>query len=83
MSRRTAATAAPAPRSASRAKAVAAVAAPEQAMALYEQVKDHISRKIQEGVWRAGDRLPSENELVTQFGISRMTVNRALRELVE
>ena len=52
-------------------------------MALYEQVKDHISRKIQEGIWRAGDRLPSENELVTQFGISRMTVNRALRELVE
>ena len=52
-------------------------------MALYEQVKDHIARKIQEGIWRAGDRLPSENELVTQFGISRMTVNRALRELVE
>src|SRR3989344_874006 len=69
-SRRTAATA---PRSAT----------PAQAMALYEQVKDHISRKIQEGIWRAGDRLPSENELVTQFGISRMTVNRALRELVE
>ena len=52
-------------------------------MALYEQVKDHIARKIQEGAWRAGDRLPSESELVTQFGISRMTVNRALRELVE
>ena len=30
-----------------------------------------------------GDRLPSESELVTQFGISRMTVNRALRELSE
>ena len=52
------------------------------AMALYEQVKDFIARKIQEGVWRAGDRLPSEHELVAQFGISRMTVNRALRELV-
>ena len=68
-----------APRSATPAKAVASAAAPAQAMALYEQVKDHISRKIQEGIWRAGDRLPSENELVTQFGISRMTVNRALR----
>ncbi len=30
------------------------------AMALYEQVKDFIARKIQEGTWRAGDRLPSE-----------------------
>ena len=52
-------------------------------MALYQQVKDYIARRIQEGLWRAGDRLPSENDLVTQFGVSRMTVNRALRELVE
>lgn len=50
-------------------------------MALYEQVKDFITRKMQQGVWRAGDRLPSENDLVLQFGVSRMTVNRALREL--
>ena len=50
-------------------------------LALYQQVKDHIARKIQGGAWKAGDRLPSENELVLQFGISRMTVNRALREL--
>ncbi|RQO81255.1 histidine utilization repressor [Acidovorax sp. FJL06] len=81
-SRRPAAASRSVPRAAA-AKAVVAVAAPAQAMALYEQVKDHIARKIQEGIWRAGDRLPSENELVTQFGISRMTVNRALRELVE
>ncbi|MBS0508857.1 MAG: histidine utilization repressor [Proteobacteria bacterium] len=53
------------------------------ALALYQQVKEHIARKIQDGSWKAGDRLPSENELVLQFGISRMTVNRALRELAE
>ena len=53
------------------------------ALALYQQVKDYIARKIQDGSWKAGDRLPSENELVLQFGISRMTVNRALRELTE
>ena len=76
-------TTAAAPRSATPAKAVVAVAAPAQAMALYEQVKDHIARKIQDGSWKAGDRLPSENDLVTQFGMSRMTVNRALRELAE
>ena len=57
----------------------AAPAAP----ALYQQIKDFIVRGIQDGPWRAGDRLPSENELVTRFGMSRMTVNRALRELVE
>ena len=53
------------------------------ALALYQQVKEHIARKIQDGSWKAGDRLPSENDLVTQFGMSRMTVNRALRELAE
>ncbi len=51
-------------------------------LALYEQVKEHIVRKIQDGSWPAGHRLPSEHELVVQFGISRMTANRALRELV-
>lgn len=55
----------------------------EQVPALYEQVKEFIIRKIQAGEWSAGDRLPSEHELVAQFGISRMTVNRAFRELRE
>ena len=49
--------------------------------ALYAQVKDHITRRIQSGEWRAGHRLPSEHELVAQFRISRMTANRALSEL--
>jgi GntR family histidine utilization transcriptional repressor len=52
-------------------------------VALFQQIKDHIASQIQDGTLRAGDRLPSEHELVAQFGISRMTVNRALRELVD
>ena len=63
------------------ARTAASVQAP--ALALYEQVKEFITRKIQDGSWPAGHRLPSEHELVAQFGISRMTANRALRELVE
>ena len=55
----------------------------ESSVARYQQVKDFIAGKIQDGTWRAGDRLPSESELVAQFGIARMTVNRALRELME
>jgi GntR family histidine utilization transcriptional repressor len=53
------------------------------AMALYEQVKEYITRHIQSGEWPPGHRLPSEHELSTQFGISRMTANRALRELMD
>lgn len=37
-------------------------AAAEPALALYQQIKDHIVRRIQDGSWRAGDRLPSESE---------------------
>ena len=51
--------------------------------ALYQQVKEHVLRKIAEGAWRAGDLVPSEQELVATFGVARMTVNRALRELAE
>ena len=58
-------------------------AARKPELALYAQVKEHIARRIQDGSWPAGHRLPSEHELVAQFGVARMTVNRALRELVE
>ncbi|MBC7601798.1 MAG: histidine utilization repressor [Ramlibacter sp.] len=47
----------------------------------YEQVKEHIRTRIASGEWRPGDPVPSEAALMVHFGISRMTVNRALREL--
>ena len=49
--------------------------------ALYAKVKEMIVTRIGEGDWRPGDRLPSENDLVRDLGVSRMTINRALREL--
>lgn len=48
---------------------------------VYEQVKAYIKGHISRGDWRPGDPVPSESALMTQFGVSRMTVNRALREL--
>ncbi|HEX7907142.1 MAG TPA: histidine utilization repressor [Paraburkholderia sp.] len=65
------------------AAAKTARAAEEAPAALYEQVKNHIRRIIESGERRAGDRLPSEQDLVTALGMSRMTVNRALRELAD
>jgi GntR family histidine utilization transcriptional repressor len=47
----------------------------------YEQVKAWIRGHIASGEWRPGDPVPSEAALMGRFGISRMTVNRALREL--
>ncbi len=48
---------------------------------LYERLKVAIHRRIASGAWPADHRLPSENELVETFGVSRMTAHRALREL--
>src|SRR5271168_221800 len=48
---------------------------------LYLQVKRHILDNIGSGRWSASARVPSENDIVKSFGVSRMTANRALREL--
>ena len=48
---------------------------------LYVQVKDHIRQMISSGQWPPHHRIPSENEIVADLGVSRMTVHRALREM--
>jgi GntR family histidine utilization transcriptional repressor len=48
---------------------------------LYLQVKRHILENIGSGKWATSARVPSENDIVKSFGVSRMTANRALREL--
>nr|WP_297353289.1 histidine utilization repressor [uncultured Caldimonas sp.] len=52
-----------------------------QAAPEYLKLKRHILGRIAAGDWRPGERIPSEGELTREFGLSRMTVNRALREL--
>ena len=47
----------------------------------YGHVHRTLLREIQSGRWRTGERLPSEAELVERFGVSRITVSRAVREL--
>ena len=47
----------------------------------YQQIKQHLLDGLAAGCWPPGALMPSEAELVAQFGLSRMTVNRALREL--
>jgi GntR family transcriptional regulator, histidine utilization repressor len=47
----------------------------------YTRVKKHLKDGLASGRWAAGALMPSEAELVALFGVSRMTVSRALREL--
>lgn len=53
-------------------------AAPEP---IYLQIKKIVQQRIASGDWAAGQKLPSENEFVAALEVSRMTINRALREL--
>jgi GntR family histidine utilization transcriptional repressor len=48
---------------------------------IFQQIKDYLQAEIADGRWKAGDMIPSEQSLLIQFGVSRMTVNRAVREL--
>lgn len=50
---------------------------------LYRKIKNHILERIDSGEWMSSMRVPSENELVKEFSVSRMTTNRALRELTD
>ncbi|WP_423394049.1 UTRA domain-containing protein [Burkholderia sp. LMG 21824] len=47
----------------------------------YEQIKRDVLTCVADGTWKQGDLIPSERELVKLFGVCRMTVSRALREL--
>jgi GntR family histidine utilization transcriptional repressor len=48
---------------------------------IFQRIKDYLLGEIASGRWKEGDLVPSEQALVRQFGVSRMTVNRAVREL--
>lgn len=48
---------------------------------LHQQIRRAIARPILSGAWRPGRRISSEHELMARFGVSRMTVNRALASL--
>ncbi|MEO8634343.1 MAG: UTRA domain-containing protein [Gemmatimonadales bacterium] len=51
------------------------------AIAPFARVKQFLKRELGRGRYPPGRLMPSESQLVARFGVSRMTVNRALREL--
>ncbi|MGL5116908.1 MAG: GntR family transcriptional regulator [Beijerinckiaceae bacterium] len=48
---------------------------------LYRQVRERLSRRIAEGEWRAGDMVPSEQQIAAEMGVSQGTVRKALDEM--
>ncbi|MBS4192057.1 GntR family transcriptional regulator [Bacillus sp. FJAT-49705] len=50
---------------------------------LYHQLMERIKGSIEKGHWTPGDKIPSENQLMDQFGVSRNTSKKAIEELVQ
>ena len=49
---------------------------------LYHHLKMRLLNSIQEERWQAGELIPSEAELAREMGVSRITVRRAIGDLV-
>ena len=56
---------------------------PQSIVPLYKQLKDLLLQEIKEGIYKANQKIPTELELSEKYQISRMTVRKALAELVE
>ena len=48
---------------------------------LYKQIVRALSDSIANGTYRPRDKLPTEAELIEQFGVSRITVRSAIKEM--
>lgn len=49
---------------------------------LYIQLRDMIKGQIESGILKPGDKVPSETALQKSFNVSRVTVRKAIEELV-
>jgi GntR family transcriptional regulator len=50
---------------------------------VYMLIADDIAGKIERGELVDGQRLPGETDLAAEYGVARMTIRRAARELTE
>src|SRR5690554_2418523 len=53
----------------------------ESRIPLYYQLLDVIEEKIRNDTWPRGEQIPAERELCEMFGVSRITVRKAIDEL--
>ncbi len=50
-------------------------------MYLYLELKNKIKSKIKNGIYKKGEKIPTEPQLSEDYGVSRITVRRAVKEL--
>ncbi|MCE7794466.1 GntR family transcriptional regulator [Salipaludibacillus sp. CUR1] len=55
----------------------------QRKLPLYVQIKNKLVTNIKEEVWKPGDPIPSESQLMEQFNVSRTTIRQAIRDLAQ
>ncbi len=50
---------------------------------IYQQIADRVQEQILQGVWIAGDQIPSVREMAVELGVNPNTVARSYQALVE
>lgn len=53
-----------------------------QKSSVTEQVIAYYKQKIREGEWKIGEKVPSENQLTAELGVSRASIRSAVKELI-
>ena len=54
----------------------------ESPMPLYHQIKNILMQRLQKKIWNPGELIPTEQELMKEFEVSRTTLRQAINELV-
>ncbi len=55
----------------------------KQGFPLYLQIKEHLLSRIDSGIWKEGEMIPTENELCREYNVSNITVREAIKILVQ
>lgn len=52
-------------------------------IALFEQIETDLKEKIKDGIYQPGQKIPTEAELIEAYGVSRITIRRAIEDLTK
>ncbi|MFG6116139.1 GntR family transcriptional regulator [Halobacillus sp. MO56] len=55
----------------------------QKKLPLYIQIKNKLVSNIKEGIWKPGESIPSESQLIERYNVSRTTIRQAIRDLVQ
>ena len=55
----------------------------ETSTTYFRRIREHITKAIESGAYQPGQKIESETTIAKQFGVARMTANKAINSLVE